>query len=68
MSIRIHRCVCVNRSFADLLEQAEAEGLGVDQLMYESGAGNGCRLCRPYLKRAIETGQTEFTQILIDPE
>mgnify|MGYP006301693579 CR=1 FL=1 len=68
MSIRITRCICVNRTLEDLLEQAQAENLNVDQLMQESGAGNGCRLCRPYLKQAIETGQTEFDQILIDTE
>jgi len=66
VSIRINRCVCVDRTFDDLLAEAKRGGYDVEQLMCESGAGNGCQLCRPYLCRAMETGQTEFHQIIVD--
>jgi len=66
MSIRIDRCVCTNRTFADLLDEAQADGLSLEQLMCESGAGNGCQLCRPYLQNAIRTGQTVFTEMIVD--
>ena len=53
----IRRCVCADVSFEELarngvrsIEEAEAWGCGVN-----------CGLCRPYLERMVETGETAFT-------
>lgn len=67
MSIRIDRCVCTGHTFADLLSQARRQGLDLDELMFESRAGLGCGLCRPYLRRAVETGETVFHEIMVEP-
>lgn len=52
----IRRCVCADIAFEELrawgvrtMDEAEAHGCGV-----------ACRLCRPYLRRMIETGETAF--------
>lgn len=64
MGIRVDRCTCTGRTFADLLAEARAAGLDVEGLMRETGAGEGCGLCRPYLRRALRTGEVVFTELL----
>ena len=65
--LRIDRCVCRNRLFADLLPEARAAGYDVRQLMRATGCGEQCGLCRPYLRRMLSTGQVVFDQPL-DPD
>lgn len=61
----INRCVCFNVKFAD-----------VKKIMYENGftkleevqsvidVSKNCKLCRPYLEKMLETGETEFNYII----
>lgn len=63
-AVQIDRCVCLNRRFADLLPLARARGYGLADLMRETGCGNQCGLCRPYLRRMLRTGETVFHQII----
>ena len=63
-AVQIDRCVCLNRRFEDLLPVALARGLGLADLMRETGCGDQCGLCRPYLRRMLSTGETVFHQIL----
>jgi len=65
--MKIDRCVCANRTLADLVGEARREGLDFDQLCDRSGASQGCELCKPYLREAMKTGQTVFYQILVEP-
>ena len=62
--MRIDRCICAERTFADLLDQARAGGLSLRQLVEETGASAGCSMCGPYLRRAYRTGQTAFGSLL----
>lgn len=64
--LRIDRCVCRDREFAELRTLATANGWGLPQLTDATGCGAQCGLCRPYLRRMLETGQTVFHQILVD--
>jgi len=64
--IRVDRCVCVGRTFASLLEEAQRDGLSLDQLASRCGAGDGCRTCLPYLRRTLCTGQTVYGELLDD--
>ena len=64
--MQINRCVCTGRTFADLLEQAERQGLSFEQLAERTGATHGCGLCRPYMRCAMRTGETVFHHILVD--
>jgi len=64
--MRIDRCVCVQSSFAEAIEVSRREGLTLAQLESRLGCGTGCGLCRPYLRRALRTGETAFHQIIED--
>lgn len=67
IGLRIDRCICRQRPFADLLPIARAHGWELDQLTAETGCGGQCGLCRPYLRRMLDTGETIFHQILVEP-
>ena len=62
--LRIDRCVCRNQTFAELLPRARAAGWDREALTRETGCGAQCGLCRPYLDRMLETGETVFHQVL----
>jgi bacterioferritin-associated ferredoxin len=51
-------------SFASLLPQARAAGWDLAELVAATGCGAGCGLCRPYLRRMLATGETEFRELL----
>jgi bacterioferritin-associated ferredoxin len=57
-------CVCRRVPFASLLPLARAEGWELDELAAATGCGAGCGLCRPYLRRMLATGETEFRELL----
>lgn len=66
--MRIDRCVCTDLTFAELLEQARRAGVGLGDLALCTGATLGCGLCKPYLRETLRTGQTVFTDILVEGE
>jgi bacterioferritin-associated ferredoxin len=63
-AVEVDRCICRNRQFAELWMEARAEGWDLAALMRETGCGDQCGLCRPYLRRMLVTGQTVFHQLL----
>lgn len=62
--IRIDRCICRNLRFADLLAEARVREWSFEALRRETGAGNQCGLCRPYLRRMLADGTTVFHELL----
>ncbi len=63
--MRIDRCLCADRTFADLYAQAQRDGLDLDAVMALAGEkGRRCGLCRPYLRRTLATGQVAFDRLL----
>jgi bacterioferritin-associated ferredoxin len=62
--VLVAMCLCRRVSFASLLPQARAAGWGLDELVAATGCGAGCGLCRPYLRRMLATGETEFRELL----
>lgn len=60
----VARCVCRQVPFAALLPRARAEGWGLEELVVATGCGGACGLCRPYLRRMLATGETEFHELL----
>jgi len=52
--------------FAHLLPLARAGGWGLDDIASFTGCGAGCGLCRPYLRRMLATGETEFHELLVE--
>ena len=65
--LSISRCVCQAREFADLLPRARENGWGLTALMDHTGCGAQCGLCRPYLRRMLQTGETVFHEIITEP-
>jgi bacterioferritin-associated ferredoxin len=59
-------CVCRRMPFTRLLPLARAEGWTLADLVAATGCGAGCGLCRPYLRRMLATGETEFHQLLYE--
>ena len=64
--LRITMCVCRQMPFARILPLARAGAWDLEAIARATGCGAGCGLCRPYLRRMLTTGETEFHQILVD--
>jgi bacterioferritin-associated ferredoxin len=62
--VMVAMCVCRRVPFAVLLPLARVEGWGLEELAAATGCGAGCGLCRPYLRRMLITGETEFRELL----
>ena len=62
--VLVAMCVCRRMPFATLLPLARAEAWGLDELTTATGCGADCGLCRPYLRRMLATGETEFRELL----
>ncbi|PKL76737.1 MAG: (2Fe-2S)-binding protein [Candidatus Melainabacteria bacterium HGW-Melainabacteria-1] len=63
--MRIDRCLCFNRSFAELKQIAKAQQLSqLSELQQVVAFGHKCRLCHPYVRRMLQTGETVFSEIL----
>jgi bacterioferritin-associated ferredoxin len=52
--------------FATLLPIAREKAWSVEDVMRETGCGDQCGLCRPYLREMIASGTTDFHEILWD--
>lgn len=64
--MNIDRCLCTGFTFAELCDAARARGWDLERIRQELGAGGQCGLCRPYLRRALATGEVVFHEILTD--
>jgi len=63
-SVQITRCVCQRTPFATLLPLARERGWSLDDVMRETGCGDQCGLCRPYLREMLKSGTIEFSEVL----
>ena len=62
--ISVTTCLCRRFPFERLLPLARQHRWDLGDVMRETGCGDQCGLCRPYLRRMLETGQTTFTELL----
>lgn len=65
-TLSITMCVCRRVPFATLLPHARERQWTLADLIRETGCGDACGLCRPYLRRMLATGETSFAQLLTD--
>lgn len=66
MSIRIDRCICFQKSFAELKVIAQQHGAeNIEALQKYVSFAQKCRLCRPYVAEMLRSGQTVFTQLIV---
>lgn len=64
--ISVTMCICRRVPFVRLLPLARAHGWSLDEVMRETGCGDQCGLCRPYLRRMLATGETTFSELLTE--
>lgn len=58
----VDRCICHRLSFREIKKISEDKGLQtVEELQEKKICATNCRLCVPYLKVLLKTGQTSFT-------
>ncbi len=62
--VLVSSCICQRMPFVDLLPLVRERGWSLAEVIRETGCGGQCGLCRPYLRRMLETGQTGFTALL----
>lgn len=60
----IDRCVCFDLRFSDLKRKLEERPATMDQIARRFGCGSCCGICRPYIERMLETGETVFNEVL----
>jgi bacterioferritin-associated ferredoxin len=66
LPVRIDRCVCQRLPFALVLQLARAGDWSVGDVVRETGCGDQCGMCRPYLRQMLATGRTIFSEVLED--
>ncbi|MGH7536445.1 MAG: (2Fe-2S)-binding protein [Gemmatimonadales bacterium] len=66
MSVLVTMCVCRRVPFSELLPMARKHRWTLAEMIEVTGCGDGCGLCRPYLRRMLATGETEFHELLTD--
>ena len=67
--MRIDRCVCFQVLFSELKQRALKTGAGtIEELQREVDFGLRCRLCHPYVRRMLRTGETAFSEIISDEQ
>jgi bacterioferritin-associated ferredoxin len=65
----VRTCLCYPHSFAELKTLAEQnDWQTVADVTAAVGCGSGCGLCRPYLARMLETGETAFAILRREPD
>lgn len=56
----VDRCYCLEVRFAHLQEIAEETGADFETLRDQTGCGNSCGLCIPYIRIMLKTGRTDL--------
>ena len=65
----IDRCYCFGKTFAALADVAEAtDAQTVAELQAHATFGRKCRLCHPYVRRMLRTGETVFRQVVTEAD
>jgi bacterioferritin-associated ferredoxin len=64
VAVCIDRCLCEQKTFADLLAIARQQSLDLRGLARREGCGTHCGWCVAYLRRALQSGETSFSELL----
>jgi len=63
--MKITKCVCSDVSFRKLKEHAQTHNLkSFEKLQQELPFGKSCELCHPYVRKMLEDGTVEFSELL----
>jgi hypothetical protein len=58
--MRVDRCVCVQVTFERLKAMADDGRLDFEALRARSQCCSACKMCEPYVRRMLLTGETSF--------
>lgn len=72
----VRRCVCRNVSFEEILRVAPEVGYDFSAVAAATGAGTSCGMCRPYIRKVLQTrrpeqellSSEEITSLMKQPE
>lgn len=57
----VDRCVCFDKTFAEMKEVIDAEGITTfEELKKRLTFAENCNICVPYVELVIKTGKTSF--------
>lgn len=63
MAEQYDRCLCSGRSFEQIVREARRlNTTSIKRLRRELGMGAYCSACAPFVREALKTGQTVFTE------
>ncbi len=61
----VDRCYCYQKTFDTLKAVADETGAdSVEALQAHVPFGENCRLCHPYVRRMLKTGETVFHEVI----
>ena len=61
----IDRCICFDVKFSEVKKIMEENDLKtIEEIQKLIDVSKNCKLCRPYIEKMIETGETEFNYII----
>lgn len=61
----INKCVCFDTTFKEMKSILKKNDLkNIDELRKVKEVGTNCKLCVPYIEKMIQTGRTEFHEII----
>ena len=67
--MQIDRCVCYQKEFKELKEVADGHGCTtIEALQCHVVFGQNCKMCHPYVRRMLKTGETVFSNIIVDQD
>ena len=67
--MKIDRCYCFQQTFASLKAIADETGAqSVAALQEHVTFGQQCKLCHPYVRRMLRTGETVFHEIVTEAD
>lgn len=63
--MNIDRCICFQKTFSSLKEVAKSTNCQtIEQLQKHEVFGQKCQLCKPYVRRMLDTGEVEFSEVI----
>lgn len=67
--MNIDRCYCFQQTFAALKDVAQETGAeNVAALQEHVTFGQQCKLCHPYIRRMLRTGEMVFHKVITDAD
>ena len=67
--MHIDRCYCYQELFADLKRTADEEDAqSVEALQEHVAFGHNCKLCHPYVRRMLRTGDVAFDRVITEAD